>query len=111
MSTFTYTPDYSAKKSVRPEVRKTEFQGYAQRVSFGIHTQIEEWNLTFAYRTDTEANAIVALFEAAAGVNYLTWTPPSEATAKKYIASEWDRTRDKPNLSTVTVKFSQVFDP
>lgn len=110
MATFTYTPDFGAQLTKSPSVRSVKFSdGYEQRLTYGINTNPQVWSLTFAQRTDAEANAIDAFLTTERGVTAFDWTPPN-GTAAKFICREWTRTLDRANLNTVTAKFEQVFD-
>jgi phage-related protein len=109
--TFTYTPDFGAQVTKRPEVRSVKFSdGYEQRVSFGINTTAQVWDLRWAYRDDTEAGEIDAFFSARRGVDSFSWTPPGSPAPLKFICREWNRTLDENNLNTIAAKFEQVFD-
>lgn len=110
MATFTYTPDFGATQTKRPRVNSIRFaDGYEQRTTYGINTNPQEWNLTFAMRDDTEAGAIDAFLTARNAVEAFDWTPPG-GSAGKYICREWSKTLDRNNLSTISAKFEQVFD-
>lgn len=110
MATFTYTPDFGASQTKRPRVNSMRFSdGYEQRATFGINTNPQEWSLTFAMRTDSEASAIDAFLEARKGVESFDWTPPN-SSAGRYICREWTKTLDRNNLNTIQAKFEQVFD-
>lgn len=110
MATFSYTPEFGALVTKKPSVRSVKFgDGYEQRLSYGINTNPQVWNVTFSMREDTEANAIDAFLAARNGVDSFDWTPPN-GTAGKYICREWSRTLEKYNLSTIQASFEQVFD-
>lgn len=111
MTMFTYTPDFGAKVSKRPEVRAVKFSdGYEQRVSYGINTTAQVWELTFAFRDDTEAGGIDSFLSARRGVDSFSWQPPNEPAALKFICREWSRSVDENNLNTISARFEQVFD-
>lgn len=111
MATFTYTPSFEATESSAPRVRKFQAgDGYEQRVRFGLNTNPKEWTLTFANRTDTERDNIVAFLDARAGVESFDWTPP-RGTAGKYVCSEWQVTLSNCNNNQIQAKFMQVFEP
>lgn len=110
MATFTATPDFSAQVTKSPRVRSVRFgDGYEQRLAYGLNTQPQSWDLTFAMRTDTEAGEIDAFLSARNGVESFDWTPPN-GSAGKYICREWRRTLDRANLNTVSARFEQVYD-
>ncbi len=112
MSTFTYTPDFGATRSSRPTVTTVKFgDGYESRQATGINADLKSWTLTFAARTDTEANAIEAFLDARAGVESFDWTAPNAAASAKYVCREWQRTLDACNLNTIQATFDQLAEP
>lgn len=112
MPTFTWTPDFSAKRTVKPVVTPIKFgDGYEQRATYGINTKPENWSLKFSNRDDSEADAIEAFFEAQGGVDSFDWTPPLGIASLKFVCRTWDRSLDKANLNTVTATLEQVFEP
>lgn len=110
MATFTYTPEFGAAVTHKPTVRAVKFgDGYEQRLAYGINTNPRVWDLRFASRSNTEADAILAFLEARGAVESFDWTPPS-GSAGKWICREWSRTMDRYNLNTVQAKFEEVFE-
>jgi phage-related protein len=111
MATFTYTPSFEATESSKPRVRRFQAgDGYEQRVTFGLHADPKEWNLTFANRTDTERDNILIFLEARGGVESFDWTPP-RGTAGKYVCSEWQTTLSNSNNNQIQATFREVFEP
>mgnify|MGYP006271417081 CR=1 FL=1 len=113
MATFTYTPSFQALQSSKPRVRKFQAgDGYEQRVRFGLHTDLKEWELTFENRTDAESASIQGFLEARGGVESFTWTPPmTGANAAQFICEEWQVTMLACNLNTIHAKFREVPEP
>lgn len=111
MATFTYTPDFGATKKNKPSVKVAKFgDGYEQRLAYGVNTNPQEWSLSFANRTDTEASAIDAFLTARGAVESFDWTPYG-GTAGKYVCREWSRSLDSYNRNTIQATFIQVFEP
>jgi phage-related protein len=111
MATFTWTPSFEATESSQPRVRRTQFgDGYENRITWGLNANPKEWSLTFAERTNTERDQILAFLDARAGSESFDWTPP-RGTAGKYVCSEWQVTLTAFNFNTVTATFRQVFEP
>jgi len=111
MSTFTYVPSFEATESSKPRVRKFQAgDGYEQRIRFGLHTDPKEWTLTFAERSDTERDAILAFLEERAGAESFDWIPP-RGTAGKYVCEEWQVTMRNYNFNTIQATFREVFEP
>lgn len=81
MSTFTDIPG-SATLTTQPRIRTAAFgDGYEQRLADGINNAPRSWALTFT-RPTTEADAILAFFETANGLDSFDWTPPYGAAGK-----------------------------
>jgi phage-related protein len=111
MATFTWTPSFEATESSKPRVRKFQAgDGYETRIRFGLNTDPKEWPLTFAERTNTERDAILAFLEARAGAERFDWTSP-RGIAGKYICEEWSCTLRAYNFNTIQATFRQVFEP
>jgi len=111
MATFTYTPSFEATEASKPRVRKFQAgDGYEQRIRFGLHTDPKEWSLTFANRTDTERDNILAFLKARGGVESFDWTPP-RGTAGKYVCEEWQATLSNCNNNQIQATFREVFEP
>lgn len=111
MPTFAYTPSFEAQQSSQPRARKVQYgDGYEQRLRFGLNTDPKEWSLTFANRTDTERNNIVAFFETQAGITAFDWTPPVGLPGK-FVCEKWDTTLSNCNNNQIRATFRQVFEP
>jgi phage-related protein len=79
MSTFTWPVDSNATVSKKPRVNNIKFgDGYEQRTSYGLNTNLQNWDLSFANREETEANEIDDFLTARGGVESFDWTPPGE---------------------------------
>lgn len=112
MSTFTFTPDFGARKNIKPRVNKVQFgDSYEQRVARGLNALPTMWTVTFSNRDATESAGIVSFFETAGGVNAFDWTPPNETTSRKFVCDDWDQVTVKANNYTITATFREVFDP
>jgi phage-related protein len=110
MSTFSYLPDFSAQRTVKPRVRAVRFgDGYEQRTADGINTQPALWSLTFNNRTTAEADTIETFFSTQAGMNAFDWTPPL-GSAGRFICREWNRTMPAYGVNAITCNFEQVFE-
>jgi len=111
MATFTFTPSYSASESSQPRVQKVQFgDGYEQRLRVGLNVDPKSWQLTFANRTNTEREQILAFLEARVGVESFDWTSP-RGSAGKYVCSEWSMDMTNFNNNTISATFVQVFEP
>lgn len=111
MATFTYTPSFSASEQSQPRVRRVQFgDGYEQRLRYGLNTDPKLWRLSFANRTDSERDNILAFLEARAGSESFDWTPP-RGTAGKYICMQWSVEMTSYNNNTLQAEFVEVFEP
>ena len=107
---FTYAPDYTAAYDMQPNVRVSNFgDGYEQRQANGINTQRKKWQLRFSLRSDTDADAITSFFETQGAVTSFDWADINGVTSR-YVCREWNRSKDRYNLNTVTAVFEQVFE-
>lgn len=110
MTTFSYTASYGAAVTEQPNVRSIKFgDGYEQRATFGINNRPRRWDLQFRSRDNTDANAIIAFFQDANGVDYFNWTPPY-GSAGKWLCRSWNRTVVSNGISDITATFEEVFD-
>ena len=82
-STGGTTPDFGATKNNEPRIRTTKFgDGYEQRVTFGLNQNPKRWDLTWTAKTNADADAIEAFFDArAADAASFDWTPLDESTS------------------------------
>jgi phage-related protein len=111
MATFTYTPSFEATEGSKPRVRKFQAgDGYEQRIRFGLNIDPKDWTLTFANRTDTERENILAFFEARGGVESFDWTPP-RGGAGKFVCEEWQAKLSNCNNNQIQATFREVFEP
>ena len=112
MAIFTFTPEFGATRESQPAVRQVKFgDGYEQRLAYGLNYNLKTWSLEFKNRTDSEANAIEAFLDTAAGVSSFDWTTPDGVAGLKWVCRSWSRRLDLNNLNTVTAKFEQVAEP
>lgn len=111
MTTFTFTPEFGPRATYKPRVRNISFgDGYQQRQAEGLNSRQQSWDLTFAYRSQTEADQILAFLTARNAVEAFDWTPPYESTAIKVVCREWSKSVERSNLNTITARFEQVFE-
>lgn len=110
-STLTIPISYGSSVKKRPNVKAVSLgDGYEQRIRNSINTNRRTWNVSFNQRSNTEADAIDAFFEAAGAADYFLWTPPVGA-AGKWVCREWDRQQQAGNTESITAIFEEVFEP
>ena len=62
--------------------------GLGQRAGDGINNIQDSWAITYDNLTASQYSTLIAAFDAAYGVQYFTWTPPNESTAKKFTVGQ-----------------------
>jgi phage-related protein len=103
-------PAYGAAQASRPAVRSVKFgDGYEQRLSYGLNTDLKVWNLTFQNITTASKVEITGFLEARAGTQQFNWTTPSDDIGS-FICQEWDCSIVAADVWTITATFRQVVD-
>jgi phage-related protein len=86
--------------------------GYEQRLTYGINQNPRIWDLTWTAKSNSDADAIEAFFDARAADNAsFDWTPLDEAIAYKWVVESWSRDFRFANVNTINATFRQVFEP
>lgn len=110
MATFTYIASYGVIQKKQPIVRSMRFgDGYEQRARFGINTNPRTWDLKFAGKSETEADAIESFLDARGGVENFDWTPPTGSSGK-WICRGWNRSIVDIDIHEVSATFEEVFE-
>jgi phage-related protein len=110
MAVFTYIPSFEATENSQPRARRVQFgDGYEQRIRYGLNTNLKEWSLTFANRTDVERDQITAFLDARGGVEAFDWTAPVGG-AGKFVCEQWQVTLRNCNNNTIQATFREVVD-
>lgn len=108
MATFTYAPSFSASQSSKPQTRVVKFNdGYEQRLSFGLNTDLKTWDLTFSNRSTQETIQITRFFESQRGTEAFSWTDPFGGIGY-YVCEEWSVEMAAYNLNNIRAVFRQV---
>lgn len=112
MATFTIAPDFGASLAVKPRTLEAKFgDGYTSRALDGINAaRPDEWQLTFSGRTAAERDAILAFFDARAGIEPFDWTAPDGAAAR-WVCPEWGYSPNNAAANTITARFVRDFAP
>jgi phage-related protein len=110
MSEFTWTPSRGFTTEITPRVRIAKFgDGYSQRVSDGINTIDQTWNLQFQNNTvETIAEIEAFLVSKQGGISF-TWTPTSESEVW-VICNKWSRTYENEISRSLSATFERVYD-
>jgi phage-related protein len=108
MTTFTFSPDPGASRTIQPQLRTAAFgDGYQQRVGLGINTLPRNWSLTFT-RPVAIIDGIDGFLAARAGIESFDWTPPT-GSAGKWICKSWTRSVPHRDVGTLSATFEEVF--
>lgn len=112
-STGGTTPDFGAVKKSEPKIRKVQFgDGYEQRLSFGLNQNPKAWDLVWTAKSNSDADAIEAFFDArASDAASFDWTPLDESTSYKWVCRAWQRNHKYANINEISATFEQVFEP
>lgn len=112
MSTFTWISEFGAEKQKKPAATQIKFgDGYEARQTYGINTDLQTWNLTFANREVSEIDEIDDFLEARGGVESFEWTPPRAADSIKVVCRSWNRKTVNSNIDSITAVFEEVAEP
>ena len=106
-------PVYGLTKSVDPFVTRTRFQdGYEQVIKFVLNINPKVYNLRFENITEAQSDTIENfLNDRIADGDYFNWQAPDEAATSKYRALNRRKSINFPGLATITVTFTEVFEP
>lgn len=109
-TSFTWIPSYGAQQTSRPTVRSVRFgDGYEQRLTYGLHTDLKVWNLTFTNIDTGTKEQINGFLESRGGSQQFSWSTPS-GEISSFVCQEWDVTAVGPGIWTVSSTFREVVD-
>ena len=111
-STGGTTPDFGAVKKSQPNVQVVKLgDGYEQRFRFGLNQNPKVWDLKWTAKSNADADAIEAFFDARANdAASFEWTPLDEATSYRWVCDSWSREHQYANINIITATFRQVFE-
>jgi phage-related protein len=86
MATFpNYKIDSDSGYTREPRILSAGFgDGYSQEVGDGINPYNERWDLKFSNRPKADVLAIKTFLDTQNGATPFDWTPPDEASVKKW---------------------------
>ena len=106
METFSWSPEWQAKRKRKPEKYSIPFgDGYKQQVGVGANVLRQSYDLTFS-GTFTKIWAIEQFLETRGGVEDFLWTTPS-GSSQQFYCSEWTVDYTTYNNITLTTTFEQ----
>ena len=109
-TSFILVPDYGSRQTSQPTVRSVRFgDGYEQRLSYGLATDLKTWNLTFTNITTSEKTQITGFLEARGGSQRFNWPTP-DGVVSTFICQEWTSTIVVYDRWTVDATFREVVD-
>lgn len=83
--------------------------GYAQRTPDGTNSKVDVWDVKWSPLTLTERNTVVTILDLVGGWDYITWTPPGEGAAKKFVINGGYSENITAVYYNIGVKLEQVF--
>ena len=113
MTALPLSTNISQASSAGTDFKTDEMQygnGYTQRAKSGINNVVDKWSVAWENIVLSDVTTIVSALNAAGGVDYFTWTPPGESTAKKFVVTDYARRASSGNVYSVTANLKQVFD-
>jgi len=88
-------PDKGMRGSQKPRILIAKYgDGYEQRTGAGIHTEEEEWDLTWTNRTTNEGNKIIKFLEDQGGVTAFDWYPTGYEISSTTTSANTDKLID-----------------
>lgn len=107
MATFAYLPDWGAKKDNKPRTNKIQFgDGYEQRSTDGLNTNMETWSIAFK-RPPATIDIIDLFLSDRKGVEAFNWTTP-KGRASVFKCEEWNISYDDIGWGTLSATFVEV---
>lgn len=93
-----------ASKTRKQKIWSADFgDGYSQRIAKGLNSIMDSWsNVGWDNLNATDLGTVMTALDAVGSVDYLTWTPATESTQKKYRVTE--------NGVNITPKEGAYFD-
>lgn len=112
LQTLTLPVSPSTGLSAEPKVNlfENEFgDGYTQRSPKGLNHIRDVLELKLELMTALEAAGVIAFLRARGGYQPFLWTPPGEATPRRWTCAKWKHVRDEANRNTITFTLEQDF--
>lgn len=108
-----YRIDADSSYTYEPRVLRAEFgDGYSQVVADGINPYSETWQLSFSNRPKADVAAIRAFLDTVSEVTPFDWTPPDEATVKKWrLRGKYTIRNAERDARTISFTIERYFGP
>ena len=106
MATFTWVPEWQARKKKKPEMFSLPFgDGYTQRIAQGANVLREEYTLTF--RGDySRIKEIDEFLDSQLGYASFQWITPDGAD-KQFYCEEWETDFSEYANNSLSATFKQ----
>jgi phage-related protein len=109
-STFIWVPSYGAQETSKPTVRGMQFgDGYEQRISYGLNTDLKSWSVSFDNVTTAVKDQITGFLDARGGSQNFNWLTPNGAVGS-FICQDWNSSAVAPDTWSITATFREVVD-
>ena len=112
---FWWKPSYNAKIDNKPRVRYNQFgNGYQQRISDGLNTDLIEFTLIFENRNEKETVSILHFLKQRNGQESFVYNIPtiysksSNNLTSRFICPEWGSSYISYNNYNIDCKFIEV---
>lgn len=104
-----FKPIDQSRLAAAYRVLRNEFDdGYGQRAGGGLNSRVDRWRVVYR-ETPSQIDSIVAVIDAAAGVEVITWTAVRGTTAQKWTCEGFDRSYGA-TYDMLTLTLRQEFD-
>lgn len=107
---------YLVSKTTKARVLSANLgDGYTQRAKDGLNSISDEWSISWDVN-ETNADTLTDFFVTHGGADSFDWTPPTEGSSKKWVASSWDKKPSKvtdfngSEIFKISVKLKETFD-
>ena len=106
LDVFTWIPSYPVADDHEPRLLSSNLgDGYTVDTGDGTNIDLPSWGLQFNFRSQTEADAIVAFIKAHYGIPFL-WTPPNRAQVQ-VKCKQYRNTYNEGNNYTLSATFKE----
>ncbi|MDM0042149.1 phage tail protein [Variovorax sp. J22R193] len=100
----------SSKKRTNRVIRCQFGDGYEQVRPDGINNLVDTWELGFESLNSTDRGTLQTFLDAIGAWDYFTWTPPGEASSKKFkVVDGYQEQPQSGSLYSITFTAKQFF--
>lgn len=107
---FTWKPTWNSAVNKAPRVQSMSFgDGYKVVSADGINTNLEQWDLVFDVKTDTESDAIMDFLDSQEGWMIFDWVNPRGRTLR-VRCGDYKRGYSAYNANAISARFEETPD-